>query len=152
MATATVSRCSPVTPYWVKLSFSPNHEQRLEGNESYLYRKKKFLPQSTSDSKVTPNHNHILSSKRLNSALMQWSVRGCQEEALLHRSESQQWMRTPGSSCCWQCLDVAQPLVRTIPRAAVRTERGGGDRESVSQRRVMSCCQAQQEKKKKKHE
>lgn len=94
-------------------------------------------------------HSHILSSKRLNKAQTQWIVRGRHEGALLHRSESQQWIRTPGSSCCWQCLDVAQPLVRRMPRAAGRTgqDRAGQKRETISQRRVTSCFLDQQEKK-----
>lgn len=103
------------------------------------------------------SHSHGLSSHRhSSSAQAQWSDRAeCREGALLHRSESQQWMRTPGSSCCWQCLDVAQPLVKTMPKAAARSR---GDRQTDKQSvksvhqsnrqsvkwRVMSCCVAQQ--------
>lgn len=102
------------------------------------------------------SHSHGLSSHRhSSSAQAQRSDRAeCREGALLHRSESQQWMRTPGSSCCWQCLDVAQPLVKTMPKAAARrgeeTDRQT-DKQSVNQSnrqlvkgRVTSCCVAQQ--------
>lgn len=40
-----------------------------------------------------------------------------QRVALLHRSELQQWMLTPGSSSVWQCRAVAQPLVSLTPNA-----------------------------------
>lgn len=44
---------------------------------------------------------------------------------LLHRSVSQQWMRTPGSSCCWQWREVAQPLVSRMPRTTAKQAQGG---------------------------
>lgn len=50
--------------------------------------------------------------------------RGALGEAL-HRSVSQQWMRTPGSSCCWQWREVAQPLVSTMPRTTAEQAQGG---------------------------
>lgn len=116
-----------------------------------------MIPSNPPVLRQASSHSHGLSSHRhSSSAQTQWSERaGCQEGALLHRSESQQWMRTPGSSCCWQCRDVAQPLVRTMPRAAVsRREDGRAGRQSVSQSisqtdkpvkgRVTSCCVAQQ--------
>lgn len=60
-------------------------------------------------------HEHKIQKMKPSGRMMMFVL---QRAALLHRSESQQWIRTPGSSCCWQWRDVAQPLVRTIPRAA----------------------------------
>lgn len=97
---------------------------------------------------ITSYHNQILSSKRQNRAQMKWSVLGCQKGALLQRSESQQWMRTPGSSCCWQCLEVAQPLVKTIPRAAGGTEK----RDSQSERSDKLVCGSARKKSITKHQ
>lgn len=104
--------CSPVTPNWFKslLAHYQDMATTANGYESLSY------SMFTAD---WFHHNQIPRSKRLPNAQMRCSVCGSQEGELLHRSESQQWIRTPGSSCCWQCLEVAQPLVRTIPRAVL---------------------------------
>lgn len=43
----------------------------------------------------------------------------------LQRSVSQQWIRTPGSSCCWQCREVAQPLASRMPRTTAKQGQHG---------------------------
>uniref|UniRef100_A0ACB8F089 Uncharacterized protein n=1 Tax=Sphaerodactylus townsendi TaxID=933632 RepID=A0ACB8F089_9SAUR len=52
----------------------------------------------------------------------------------LQRSLSQQWIRTPGSSCCWQWRDVAHPLVKRIPRTTA------GKRVKKQENRCLKPC------------
>lgn len=85
---------------------------------------------------VQRNHKHIHRSAASSSC----SVCGGRRVALLHRSESQQWMLTPGSSCCWQWREVAQPLVRTMPSAAAQRERTVSHRKQLPLTSDLPCA------------
>lgn len=62
-----------------------------------------------------------------------------QRVALLHRSESQQWMLTPGSSSVWQCRAVAQPLVSMTPNATAAKQNSVFEKPHAGLHRINFC-------------